>query len=254
MTYLEFFTLSSPAPDKVCNEDACLVAGKVAQGRFARGGVLDLMKPAVFAIADGVSRSPAAHQASRQLLKLLAATSADELIQKPRSTLLALQDRFTQWGRKRGFAGAATTLVGLCLSETGTLVFNVGNSRAYRFRQGVMRQCSHDHTQLQDMIDAGEITPEQARSAAQLYSGLSSCFVAEPALDEMSVHIDRLSPPGNDTWLLCSDGLTEGLSDDEIARLVDGGDFKTTARRLEKVARLAGSTDDLSLLLLRTIA
>ncbi len=109
---------------------------------------------------------------------------------------------------------------------------------------------SRDHSLLNDMLLAGEITPEQARHAASITRGLTSQFIADAECDEFQVHIaTHVLQPG-ERLLLCSDGLNEVLSDAEVATLL-AGDSEEALRNTCKAARRAGGTDDFSVILLK---
>ncbi|MEO7853913.1 MAG: protein phosphatase 2C domain-containing protein, partial [Rubrivivax sp.] len=112
------------------------------------------------------------------------------------------------------YAGMGTTLVVALFRGTRVLVGHVGDSRAYRLRSGRLMQMTRDHSLLQEQIDAGLITAEQAAFSANKNLVTRAVGVEDTVLLETHQH-DVL--PG-DVYVLCSDGLTDMLDDETIAQ------------------------------------
>ena len=105
-----------------------------------------------------------------------------------------------------------TTLVAAVMDEERTFVLNVGDSRAYKISRGHISQVTHDHSLVQDMVDRGELTPEEARVHPR-----RNVITRVLGVDER-VPCDLFAPKliRGDRLLLCSDGLTNMLEDKEI--------------------------------------
>ncbi len=146
------------------------------------------------------------------------------------------------------YAGMGTTLVVGVFREGRLLMGHVGDSRGYRLRGGRLAQITHDHSLLQEQIDSGLITAEQAAFSANKNLVTRAVGVEDTVLLETHLH-DVL--PG-DLYLLCSDGLSDMLDDDSIAQLLQTSDvLGEVAAALVDAANDAGGKDNISVVLAR---
>lgn len=115
----------------------------------------------------------------------------------------------------RQFTGMGTTLVAAMFINGRVFVLNVGDSRAYRISRSRITQVSHDHSLVQEMVDRGELTAEEARTHPR-----RNVITRALGVDE-NVPCDVFTPrfPKGSRLLLCSDGLTNMLRDSEIQLL-----------------------------------
>ena len=158
---------------KARNEDAIMLPGLVQQGTVREHGRLDVSAPRYFAIADGVSLGVEPRKASfRLLIHLNELLHGAQTNTSPSELLHRLQKNFAALGDKPQNLGMASTLVGARLVGNTATIFNVGDSRAYLLTdsaKGCQAQLlSRDHNQINDMLDDGEITPEQAENSASI--------------------------------------------------------------------------------------
>ena len=252
---IAFNAFSQRGIGKANNEDAILLAGQVHQGRVRQRGAVDTSQPRCFAVADGVSIGTLPRIASRRLLELLqnrlatadATASLAALLRQVQHDYVALSDANAQ------FAGMASTLVGVRLIGNSATIFNVGDSRAYLLTGDAsspqIQLLSCDHSFLNDLIDAGEMTQAQSETAASFMRGLTSQFIADAEFDDFKVCVVSHAMQPGERLLLCSDGLNEVLSDTQIANLLlsHGEDDLLNAC---KASRRAGGTDDFSVIVL----
>ncbi len=146
------------------------------------------------------------------------------------------------------YAGMGTTLVVAVFRDDRVLLGHVGDSRCYRLRAGRLQQVTRDHSLLQEQIDAGLITPEQAAFSANKNLVTRAVGVEDTVMLETHQH-DVL--PG-DLYLLCSDGLSDMLDDASIAQVLLAHDsLETTSRALIDAANDAGGKDNISVILVR---
>ena len=146
------------------------------------------------------------------------------------------------------YSGMGTTLVLGVFRENRLLLGHVGDSRGYRLRAGRLTQITHDHSLLQEQIDAGLITAEQAAFSANKNLVTRAVGVEDTVLLEIHQH-DVL--PG-DVYVLCSDGLTDMLDDETIAQLLQRCDLlPEAATALIDAANDAGGKDNISVVLAR---
>jgi serine/threonine protein phosphatase PrpC len=239
---------------KANNEDAVLLNGQVHQGRVREHGEVDTALPCYFAVADGVSISTQPRVASRRLLELLHTRLETAHATASLTALLhQVQQEFVALSANPDLLGMATTLVGLRIVDSTVTIFNVGDSRAYLLTSGASvpqaRLLSRDHSMINDMIDDGEITPEQSENAASFMRGLTSHFIADPECDEFKVNVVSHQWLPGERLLLCSDGLNEVLSDAEIAAILVSDSVEDQMNAC-KASRRAGGTDDFSVIVL----
>ncbi len=146
------------------------------------------------------------------------------------------------------YAGMGTTLVVGVFRDGRLLLGHVGDSRAYRLRAGRLAQITHDHSLLQEQIDSGLITPEQAAYSANKNLVTRAVGVEDTVL--LETHLHDVQP--GDTYLLCSDGLSDMIHDDDIARLMQSDDtLPNVATTLIDAANDAGGKDNVSVVLVR---
>ncbi|MEO8808266.1 MAG: protein phosphatase 2C domain-containing protein, partial [Burkholderiaceae bacterium] len=116
------------------------------------------------------------------------------------------------------YAGMGTTLVVGVFRDSRLLMGHVGDSRAYRLRASRLMQITHDHSLLQEQIDSGLITQEQAAFSSNKNLVTRAVGVEDTVL--LETHLHDVMP--GDTYLLCSDGLSDMLDDESIAQLMLG--------------------------------
>jgi protein phosphatase len=146
------------------------------------------------------------------------------------------------------YAGMGTTLVVGVFRDGRLLMGHVGDSRGYRLRAGRLQQITHDHSLLQEQIDAGLITAEQAAFSANKNLVTRAVGVEDTVL--LETHLHDLMP--GDIYLLCSDGLSDMLDDESICQLLQGSDsLEEAAVALVDAANDAGGKDNISVILAR---
>ena len=138
-----------------------------------------------------------------------------------------------------------TTVVVLIFREQPWRV-HVGDSRLYRWRDSKLEQVTEDHTWVSMAMKSGEITKEQAKVHPWRHV-LSQCLGRK---DLFRVDLHPLDVQAGDTFLICSDGLTEEVSDEEITTLIDSADDqKELAQELIDAAKNAGGSDNITVVM-----
>jgi protein phosphatase len=146
------------------------------------------------------------------------------------------------------YAGMGTTLVVAVFREGQLRLGHVGDSRAYRLRGGQLSQITRDHSLLQEQIDAGLITPEQAVFSANKNLVTRAVGVEDTVL--LETHLHEVQP--GDIYLMCSDGLSDMLDDATMAQLLQKHDELASAgQALIAAANEAGGKDNIALVLVR---
>ena len=147
------------------------------------------------------------------------------------------------------FEGMATTLVIGWFLGGRLWVAHTGDSRLYRYRDSMLEQLTRDHSFSQELLDAGMVTEEEARSLPA--KNLVTRALGAGADIEPEIHnVDVLA---GDIILLCSDGLTEMVGSYEIEGLlsINEEDMHETARRLVDLANESGGRDNISVIVVR---
>lgn len=141
-------------------------------------------------------------------------------------------------------AGMATTLTAVLLHEDGAAVAHIGDSRGYLLRQGRLTRLTRDHTLVQALIDAGRMTPDEVPGhphRSVVLKSLDAETPPEPDVFDVEVRVgDRL--------LLCSDGLTDLVSDAQVGRLLDISDPRDSVEALVSAALAEGGRDNVTCL------
>ena len=147
------------------------------------------------------------------------------------------------------FAGMGTTLVAVLVEEKRATVVNVGDSRLYRINAQGIHQVTKDHSLVQMMIDRGELTPQEARS----YPGKNMITRAVGTETAVQCDVFHLQPEWGETLLLCSDGLTNMMEDQEILfEIMYNEDRQACCRRLMDIAISRGAPDNVTCILVQT--
>ena len=147
-------------------------------------------------------------------------------------------------------SGMGTTLTVLWVRGERALLGHVGDSRAYLWQEGKLSQLSEDHSVVGEMVRAGAIPEAQARSHP--YRNVTTRAVGT----ERSVRADVEEYPltKGSSWLLCSDGLTDMVTDGEISRVLGALSGEEAAQRMIDCALANGGRDNVSLILLEVEA
>ena len=147
------------------------------------------------------------------------------------------------------YAGMGTTLVVAVFHDNKVTVGHIGDSRLYRLRGEEFQQITRDHSLLQEQLDSGLITPEQARHS-QNKNLVTRAVGIDPEV-AAEIH-DHAVVPG-DVYLLCSDGLNDMVEDDEIAMTLGAlsANLELCAMQLIQMANDNGGRDNVSVILVK---
>lgn len=141
--------------------------------------------------------------------------------------------------------GMGTTIVVSLQSDSELYIAHVGDSRAYLIRDDMIRQLTEDHSYVAELVRAGSITPEEARRH-HLRNVITRCVGTEP---QVEVDIQEVRLVSGDYVVLCTDGLSELVSDDFIKDVVlDAGNPTEACRQLVDLANQLGGTDNITVI------
>lgn len=148
------------------------------------------------------------------------------------------------------YSGMGTTLVVGVFREDRLLIGHIGDSRCYRLRGGELVQITKDHSLLQEQIDAGLVTPEQAANSSIRNLVTRALGVEEVVLLEISEYVVELG----DIYLMCSDGLSDMVDDASIARIVSvEAELGEKADLLIEAANEHGGRDNISVVMVEAL-
>jgi protein phosphatase len=231
--------------------------GKVRQGN--EDALFANEERGVFIVADGMGGHVAGEVASQIVTETVGPGVSDAVEEGLTGTELAARvldlieeanrailERADNEPEKRGM-GTTLTLMAL-IPEEGYLFDQVGDSRGYLLRNGTLSQITRDHTVVQQQVDRGALTPEQARDHP-LSHILTRALGTEIDV-EADTYGDSVEP--GDMFLLCSDGLSGMLPDEDIQKIMSSEtDIQDIADRLIDEANEAGGMDNITAVVVR---
>ena len=198
----------------------------------------------LWAVADGAGGHQAGDVASTIVADALRAVPAGlgsaELLAEVRLRLDRAHRRLQEEAVRRGGTDIlASTVVVLIARGDHYACLWAGDSRAYLWRNGMLTQVSHDHSFVQELVDAGAITPLEAANHPRA-NVITRALGAQSEVVDLDKITDRLR--SGDRFLLCSDGISKTLAEHEIARLLADGDDASATRMINTA--LQGHADD----------
>ena len=210
-----------------------------------------LVSPPYFAVADGMGGAQAGEVASQLAMEAFEAehdaglSPEDTLASIARDANTRIYELASQDESRRGMG---TTLTAAVVSDDEVSIGHVGDSRAYRLREGELEQLTRDHSLVAELERTGQISPEAAEHHPQR-SIITRALGPEP-----DVEVDTYTVAGRsgDVYVLCSDGLTSMISDEELGSIVRGAaSLEEAAGELVRAANQSGGKDNVTVVLFR---
>jgi PPM family protein phosphatase len=225
---------------------------KTDTGRQRRGNEdCALARPPVFVVADGMGGAQAGEVAAGIAVEAFAqgltgsGTVEERLASRARE---ANRRIFEIASTERERAGMGTTLTAAYLDDSQLAIAHVGDSRAYLFRDGTLTRLTQDHSLVDELVRRGKLTEEEAAEHPQR-SIITRALGPEP-----DVEVDTWTYPvrADDLLLLCSDGLTSMISEDQVAAILGRSRrLESAAQALINEANQAGGRDNITVVLVR---
>ena len=217
----------------------------------------------VYLVADGMGGHAAGEVASALAVERIGSyvhSPFHQIFRKawPEMAILWLEEAyrdahrtiFRQSMREPSQRGMGTTAVSILTTPKGVWIVNLGDSRAYRIRGNVIEQLSHDHSLVQELIDAGELkTPEEI--ARFPYKNIITRVMGTESNSMSDTFYDR--PQSGDIYVLCSDGLTNEVSEERMVSIIrkNGDNLEASVAELIEQARQHGGRDNITVILVR---
>jgi PPM family protein phosphatase len=208
-----------------------------------------VIAPPLFAVADGMGGAQAGEIASKLAAAALEDTDSGALSGEERVVSLIQEANRRVYERSNedpNASGMGTTITVALVEDAGVTIGHVGDSRAYRFRDGSIEQITDDHSLVNELMKSGKLSPEEAEMHPQR-SVITRALGTDPDVDVDSF---TLEPQEGDVFLLCSDGLTTMVDDEEIRDLLEKyrGDLDRATKSLVSAANRGGGEDNITVI------
>lgn len=215
---------------RAINEDACL----------------DEPERGLWAVADGMGGHDVGDVASRLVIDVLGqlpdTTGIKQSIAEARARLETANEQLRDEAERRQVQRIGTTVVVLLARDRFCGYLWAGDSRIYLLRQGQLHQLTRDHSQVEALRQSGYLTEEEARR----HPARNIITRAIGATDHLDLEEDATEVADGDVFLLCSDGLSNELSDDEILRTLMSVDCLHAPHALVDAALARGGHDNIT--------
>jgi serine/threonine protein phosphatase PrpC len=204
----------------------------------------------LWAIADGMGGHEAGDVASRLIVEALdtiaPSGSAIELLAETEKRILIANRQIIELSRQRGNAVIGSTVAVLLVSEDHFACLWAGDSRLYLARRDTIRQVSRDHTEVEEMLASGALTAEEVENWPNNVITRAVGIQDDPELEIVTEAFEDC-----DIFVLCSDGLTKHVADDEILQCVLSHDAETSAKALVELALERGGLDNVTVIVVQ---
>jgi len=204
-----------------------------------------VVAPPLFAVADGMGGAQAGEIAARIAATVLRESSGEEAVVE----LIKEANRrvFEAASGDEARSGMGTTITAALVEADRVQIGHVGDSRAYRLRDGRLEQLTEDHSLVAELVRSGRLSPEEADVHPQR-SVITRTVGTDPDVDVDTFSVDAL--PG-DVFMLCSDGLTTMVADEAILALVERNreNLQKAAKALVDAANKGGGEDNITIVL-----
>jgi protein phosphatase len=251
---LEFASVSDPGLKRSNNEDSAITDTEIGlalvadgMGGYKAGEVASAIAAKV--VLDDLRAARNRHQFRR--------IEGDETESREVAVLRAAIESanlhiFETARRAPQCRGMGTTIVAALFSNSRITVAHVGDSRLYRLREGHLEQVTNDHSLMQELIDKGFYSVAEAEASTPKNLVTRALGIEET----VTVDVQEMTTAPGDVFLLCSDGLTDMVSDKEIRGTLErsGGQLERAARALIELANEGGGKDNISVVLARPLA
>lgn len=242
------------------NQDAVFVSGIIRTGNMVAPEVHNFNYehlPILLSVIDGIG----GHQGGALAAKIVSETLAENANKKNFFAACASVDEnkqrlfclFEEASRKLKTAAQASSLLsemgavvgGILMHEKSLLAFNCGDCRAYRLRRGYLERITHDHSIVQELFEQGEINEEEMREHPR--KNVITAAISANSRIKLKLYAKELSLCEGDIFFLCSDGVWETLSKEELTMLfTQDTSLLDIAQNLFDALLLANCRDNIS--------
>lgn len=212
-----------------------------------------LMEPGIglWLVADGMGGHDAGEVASSGIVEQMATIGVSSSASDQHARFV---DRLTRankvlqaYSTERHGATVGSTIAALLAFDGQYTCMWMGDSRVYQVRRGKLRQISRDHSEVQELVEQGVLTKEEARNWPRR-NVITRAVGVQPELD---IDVVYGAMEDNDTYLLCSDGLTAHATDDDILEAVNGRRAREACEILLELTLSRGGTDNVTVVIVQ---
>jgi PPM family protein phosphatase len=216
-------------------------------GAYAGATDSYVVAPPLFAVADGMGGAQAGEIASKLAAAALEDTDSGALSGEDRVTSVIQEANRRVYERSNedpNASGMGTTITVALVEDSGVTIGHVGDSRAYRYREGSIEQITEDHSLVNELMKSGKLSPEEAETHPQR-SVITRALGTDPDVDVDSFTVEAQV---GDVFLLCSDGLTTMVDDEEILGVLEKHheDLDRATKSLVSAANRGGGEDNIT--------
>ena len=202
--------------------------------------------PRLLALADGMGGHAAGEVAAalaiRELIALDESPHSADLLVDLRRTFDRANDAIgSTVARDKATSGMGTTLTALLFHGSQVVLGHIGDSRAYLLRNGSLEQITRDDTFVQSLVDEGRLSPEEAATHPR-----RNMLLKVLTGQQIEPHFEIREVDRGDRYLVCSDGLSDHVSDEEIAEVLQLPDPQQRPQQLIRLALRRGSQDNIT--------
>ncbi|QDT34435.1 PP2C family protein-serine/threonine phosphatase [Thalassoglobus polymorphus] len=216
-----------------------------------------------FLVADGMGGQSAGEKASELAIEIVSkrldqslsnacstpekevTRQIDQAVEQANSEIMALGEI------EPNFKNMGTTITFIVVVDSDLYIGGVGDSRAYQLRNETLEQLTEDHSLTQALVNAGTISPEDAKT--HRYKNVLYRYLGSKD-GGTGTEAKRIKPQIGDRYVLCSDGVSDGASDDTIHRvLAEHDDPQEAAEALVKAAQDGGSKDNITCVIVHVL-
>lgn len=205
----------------------------------------------LWAVADGMGGHDAGDVASAKvteaLMRLPVVYSLDDLVESSITALKRVNRELIDLASSSAARSIGSTVVGLAIASGQYRCFWAGDSRAYRLRNGQIEQLSRDHSMVQDLVDAGMLSPAEAHHHPNANIITRAVGVSE----ELRIDLSKGDALPGDQFLLASDGLTRLVEDAEIAAIMGALPPSPAADRMVDMVLERGAPDNVAIVIVK---
>ena len=210
--------------------------------------VLDRPEIGLWAVADGMGGHGGGDVASRtiveELVRLAPPTSAAAFLDAFEASVSVAHDELRAFARREGRGLVGSTLAALLIFDNHFACVWCGDSRVYRWRGGKLDQVSHDHSEVQELIDRGALDKDDAKT----WPRANIVTRAVGASEALELEIVDSPVAAGERFLLCSDGLSAHVDEPEIAAALAAGEPRVVCEALVGLTLKRGARDNVSVI------
>lgn len=215
---------------------------------------LDRPDIGLWAVADGMGGHTAGTLASRTVVQALETASQQQFLGRAvanlRSSLVAANLRLREEATRRGVGVIGSTVAALVAVGGHCVLMWAGDSRIYRLRRGMLHRLSRDHSHVQELVDQGRLAPD----SADAHPAANVVTRAVGARQSLEIDAQICEIKNDDRFLLCSDGLTKELTEQEIADELARIDVDGLPQALVNQARERGGRDNVTVVVVQFLS